>query len=86
MADIPALTERKALSEIEMLRLMDEPSPVIVTSSDFIYVLAPNRTQIKVLEIGDLHHIHTITLDQPIETIMKNGFSTEGDSDHEHDH
>jgi len=87
MADIPeAHDHRAALSEVEQLRKMDEPSPVLVTSDEFLYILAPNRTQIKVLEIGDLHHVHTIELDAPIMSMIKNGFSTEGDSDHEHDH
>lgn len=87
MANIPeAHNHRTALSEIEQLRKMDEPSPVLVTSYKFLYILAPNRTQIKVLEIEDLHHVHTIELDHAIEGMMKNGFSIENDHDHDHDH
>ncbi len=86
-ADIPeAHNHRNALSEIEQLRKMDEPSPVLVTSDKFLYILAPNRTQIKVLEIEDLHHVHTIELDHAIEGMMKNGFSIEGDQGHDHEH
>lgn len=87
MANIPEEhNHRNALSEIEQLRKMDEPSPVLVTSDKFLYILAPNRTQIKVLEIADLHHVHTIELSAPIESMMKNGFSIEGDQGHDHEH
>jgi len=86
MADLPELTAKKGASETETLRNMDDPSPVLVTSNKFLYVLAPNRTQIKVLEIDELKHVHTIELDAPVESMMKNGFSIEGDQDAEHDH
>ncbi|PTB96053.1 hypothetical protein C9994_09060 [Marivirga lumbricoides] len=87
MANIPEEhNHRNALSEIEQLRKMDDPSPVLVTSDKFLYILAPNRTQIKVLEIEDLHHVHTIELSAPIESMVKNGFSIEGDQGHDHEH
>lgn len=87
MADIPEEhNHRTALSEIEQLRKMDDPSPVLVTSDKFLYILAPNRMQIKVLEIADLHHVHTIELSAPVESMMKNGFSIEGDQGHDHEH
>ncbi|GAA4819593.1 hypothetical protein [Algivirga pacifica] len=87
MANIPAASnERSANSEIAQLRLSEEEDPILVASDEFLYILAPNRTQIKVLEIHELEHVHTITLDHPIEKIMKNGFSLEGEHDHDHDH
>ncbi|WMN07330.1 hypothetical protein QYS48_28530 [Marivirga arenosa] len=89
MADIPEAeghNHRSALSEIEILRKMDDPDPVLVCSDKFLYVLSTNRTQIKVLEIDDLHHVETIELDNAVESMMKNGFSLEGDDDHDHDH
>jgi len=89
MADIPEAhghDHRSALSEIEILRQMDDPDPVLVCSDKFLYVLSTNRTQVKILEIDDLHHVHTIELDHAVEGMMKNGFSIEGDHDHDHDH
>lgn len=82
MASIPALPTGKSAS----LTAMEEPSPVLVTSDKFLYVLAPNRTQIKVLEINSLNHVHTIELDEPVESIMKNGFSIEGEQHGDHNH
>ncbi len=65
---------------------MEEPSPILVCSDKFLYVLAPNRIQIKVLEIKSLEHVHTIELSSPINSIMKNGFSIEGDQNPEYEH
>lgn len=86
VANIPELTSKSSKSDIGMLTAMEEPSPVLVASSKFLYVLAPNRAQIKVLEIEDLHHVHTIELDTPIISMMKNGFSIEGEQHGDHDH
>lgn len=79
MADIPALaaTGRTSSSEIEVLRQMNEPSPVLICSDSFLYILAPNRRQIKVLDISDLTHVHTIELDNEIVSMFKNGFTEE---------
>jgi WD40 repeat protein len=79
-------THRSMKSEVEILRQMDEPDPVLVTSDNFLYVLAPDRKHVKVLEIKDLHHVETIELAQEVESMVKNGFSLEGDQDHEHEH
>ena len=77
MVDIPALaaTGRTFSSELEVLRQMNEPSPVLVCSDNFLYILAPNRQQIKVLAINDLTHVHTIELENEITSMIKNGFT-----------
>ena len=85
MADIPELSA-KGGSEMDILKDGEDPSPVLVASDDFLYVLAPNRTQIKVLEIDELKHVHTIELDSPVYSMMKNGFSIEGEQHGDHDH
>lgn len=86
MANIPELAAKNSKSELETLRDAEEPSPVLVCSDKFLYVLAPNRTQIKVLKIESLEHVHTIELAAPVISMMKNGFSIEGDQmlDFEH--
>jgi len=79
MAAIPNVAAKRGSSEIQSLSAMEELSPVLVSASKFLYVLAPNRTQIKVLEIDSLKHVHTIELDAPVISLMKNGFYIEGD-------
>ncbi|MBQ0732858.1 hypothetical protein [Aquimarina celericrescens] len=86
MANIPQLNSKELDSEISILRKMEEPSPVLVCSDKFLYVLAPNRIQIKVLEIKSLEHVHTIELFSPINSLMKNGFSIEGDQNPDYEH
>ena len=89
MADIPELPDpaaSKGLSETQVLREMEAPSPVLVASDKFLYVLAPNRTRIKVLEIDELKHVHTIELDAQVKSMMKNGFSIEGEQHGDYDH
>jgi hypothetical protein len=56
---------------------MDENDPVLVTSDKYLYILAPNRTTVKVLEIASLKHVHTIALDASVQSIAKNGFTEE---------
>ncbi len=85
MANIPEVS-KKAQTEIEVLTKMDEPDPVLTSSDKFLYVLAPNQTQIKVLEIESLRHVHTIELDAPVMRIVKNGFSLEGDQNPDYQH
>ncbi len=85
VADIPELPQANGRLEADLMS-MEEPSPVLVASDNFLYVLAHNRTQIKVLEIKDLAHVHTIELPAAVESIMKNGFSIEGDQHGDHDH
>ncbi len=77
MAEIPELPQENS-RVLDNLMAMEEPSPVLVCSEDFLYVLAPNRTQIKVLEIKSLTHVHTIELPSAVESMMKNGFSLKG--------
>ncbi len=79
MADIPdspIITGRSVDSEMAQLRKMEEENPVLVCSDKYLYVLAPNRTDIKVLSIADLTHVHTIRLENPVVSIAKNGFTT----------
>lgn len=86
VANIPAISLKTGKSEIETLKDEELPSPVLVASDKFLYVLAPNRTQIKVLELKTLNHVHTIDLDAPVQSMMKNGFSVEGDQNRPHNH
>ncbi|WP_340066796.1 hypothetical protein [Ascidiimonas aurantiaca] len=86
MANIPQPAAQKRPSETDILRDMEGPSPVLVCSDKFLYVLAPNRTQIKVLEIKSLKHVHTMELGAPAESIMKNGFSIEGEQHPDYSH
>ncbi len=78
MENIPAMETtngRSSRSEIEILRKMEEPSPVLICSDQFLYVLAPNREEIKVLQIRDLSHVHTIQLNSAVDSMVKNGFT-----------
>lgn len=78
MADIPDSPfngARSASSEVAQLRKLEEESPVLVCSDKYLYVLAPNRTDIKILSIADLRHVHTIRLENPVQSIAKNGFT-----------
>ncbi|UOY08733.1 hypothetical protein L0P88_09310 [Muricauda sp. SCSIO 64092] len=90
MADIPdspITTAKSANSEMAQLQQeQEQESPVLICSDKFLYVLAPNRTQIKVLEIDELKHVHTIELDTPVQSIVKNGFSIEGEQHGDHNH
>ncbi len=73
--DSPITSGRSAGSEVAQLRQLEEESPVLVCSDKFLYVLAPNRTDIKVLSIADLNHVHTIKLENAVQSIAKNGFT-----------
>lgn len=73
--DSPITSGRSSGSEVAQLRQLEEESPVLVCSDKFLYVLAPNRTDIKVLSIADLEHVHTIKLENAIQSIAKNGFT-----------
>ncbi|MGS0525901.1 hypothetical protein ACU8V7_12630 [Zobellia nedashkovskayae] len=84
IANIPELANTTEASNANALD--EDLSPVIVSSDKFLYVLAPNRVQIKVLQIENLEHVHTIELETPVNNIKINGFSIEGDQDVEHDH
>ncbi|MFS4416624.1 hypothetical protein ACKWCC_07960 [Maribacter sp. 2307ULW6-5] len=84
--DAPTVTSKSMNSEIAQLQKQEEPSPVLVCSDKFLYVLAPNRTQIKVLKIESLEHVHTIDLETPVISMMKNGFSIEGDQNPDYEH
>ncbi|MBL3659014.1 hypothetical protein [Fulvivirga sediminis] len=85
VANIPKLSQTNGREMAELMEA-DEPNPVLVTSDKFLYVLAPNRTQIKVLEIASLKHVHTIELPTAVDSIVKNGFSMEGDQNSDHNH
>lgn len=74
-AQIPANpAARSSDDEVTALRTMSEPSPVLTASDKFLYVLAPNRKQIKVLHLEDLKHVRTFELEHEIEHILKAGF------------
>ncbi len=78
MANIPdsPITSAKFMNpEIAKLRKQEQESPVLVCSDKYLYVLAPNRTDIKVLSIADLKHVHTIRLENAVQGIAKNGFT-----------
>ncbi|TPN82849.1 hypothetical protein [Aquimarina algicola] len=89
MADIPdspLASSKFANSEIAQLKQQEQESPVLVCSDQYLYVLAPNRTDIKVLSITDLKHVHTIRLENAVKGIAKNGFTTEGEGNPDHQH
>ena len=75
--DSPITSGRLASSEVAKLQQLEEESPVLVCSDKYLYVLAPNRTDIKVLSIADLTHVHTIKLENAVESIAKNGFTVD---------
>ena len=64
MADIPEISA-KGRSEMQVLKDEEEPDPVLVASDKFLYALAPNRTQIKVVAVESLEHVHTIRARKP---------------------
>lgn len=84
--DSPITTSKTKDSEIALLQKLEEPNPVLVCSDKYLYALASNRTQIKVLKIDNLEHIHTIELEAPVVSMMKNGFSIEGDQNLDYQH
>ncbi|MBP2832928.1 hypothetical protein J8281_12095 [Aquimarina sp. U1-2] len=84
--DSPITSAKYANSEITKLKQQEQESPVLVCSDKYLYVLAPNRTDIKVLSITDLKHVHTIKLESPVQSIAKNGFSTVGEPNPDHNH
>ncbi len=75
MVNIPDLATGEPTTPVDDLDDMDEDDPVLVASDKHLYILSPNRVDIKVLSISDLKHVHTIRLDEPVESIAKNGFT-----------
>ncbi|WKN44151.1 hypothetical protein [Tunicatimonas pelagia] len=65
---------KEAPTELERLRLMEEPERVLTTSAEFLYVLEPSQTEINVLRLSDLSSVKTITLDAPVDLIKRVGF------------
>ena len=65
---------REVPTELEQLRLMEEPERVLTTSAEFLYVLETSQTEINVLRLSDLSSVKTITLDAPVEAIARVGF------------
>lgn len=75
MVKIPDLPNAQPRAPIKDLDDMDKLSPVLVASDRHLYILSPNRVDIKVLSISDLKHVHTIRLNAPVKSIAKNGFT-----------
>ncbi len=75
MVNVPDLATGEPTTPEAKLDEMDEDDPVLVASDKHLYILAPNRVDIKVLSISDLSHVHTIRLDEPVNSIAKNGFT-----------
>lgn len=75
MANIPVLNTGLVPSPVVDLDNMDLPDPVLVATDRHLYILSPNRVDIKVLSIDDLKHVHTIRLNAPVKSIAKNGFT-----------
>ena len=65
---------REAPTELERLRLMEEPERVLTTSAEFLYILEPSQTEINVLRLSDLSSVKTMTLDSPVDVIQRVGF------------
>jgi hypothetical protein len=77
MANIPVSPQPDNARVVESLMSQEVPDPVLVTSDKFLYVLAPNRTQVKVLDIATLTHVHTIDLPAKVTSININGFTVQ---------
>ena len=60
--------------ELEQLQLMEEPERVLTASAEFLYVLEPSQTEIKVFRLTDLSAVKTITLEAPVAMIARVGF------------
>ncbi|MEM6843506.1 MAG: WD40 repeat domain-containing protein [Bacteroidota bacterium] len=65
---------KEAPTELERLRLMEEPERVLSASSEFLYVLEPSQTEVNILRLSDLSSVKTLTLDSPVDVIMRVGF------------
>ncbi|MEM8965047.1 MAG: hypothetical protein AAGE93_01410 [Bacteroidota bacterium] len=65
---------KEAPTELERLRLMEEPERVLTASSEFLYILEPSQTEINILRLSDLSTVKTMTLDAPVDVIMRVGF------------
>ncbi len=65
---------KEAPTELERLRLMEEPERVLTTSAEFLYVLEPSQTEVNVLRLSDLSSVKTMTLDAPVDVIQRVGF------------
>lgn len=74
MMNIPDPSTGEPVSVVD--QEMMENDPVLRASDNYLYILGPSRTDIKVLDIETLEHVHTITLDRPVDSIAKNGFTT----------
>ena len=75
MVNIPDVATGESVDPVDEMDQMENADPVLVTSDKHLYILAPNRTDIKVLSIATLEHVHTITLPRAVESIAKNGFT-----------
>jgi len=75
MVNIPEPVTGEVLNPVDEMDQMDMADPVLVASDKYLYILGPSRTDIKVLDIKTLEHVETITLDRPVDSIAKNGFT-----------
>ncbi len=65
---------KEAPTELERLRLMEEPERVLTASSEFLYVLETSQTEVNVFRLSDLSSVKTLTLDAPVDMIARVGF------------
>ncbi|MEP2348165.1 MAG: hypothetical protein ABJH96_10280 [Algoriphagus sp.] len=68
---------RKSLTDLEMYRVLDEPSPVLTASEYYLYVLDGSRTTINILSLEDMSTAKTMELTSPVTNIMRIGFHFE---------
>jgi iron complex outermembrane receptor protein len=67
-----ALTELPGVNSMQVGVGIAKP---VIRGMSFNRILVNNRVDIKVLSIDKLEHVHTITLDRPVTSIAKNGFT-----------
>ncbi|MCC5919203.1 MAG: hypothetical protein JJU23_00830 [Cyclobacteriaceae bacterium] len=67
---------RKNLDDLSYYRLMNEESPVISASEQFLYVLSSSRDQIEIRDIKTLESVGQIALPTTVNQMMRVGFQT----------
>jgi WD40 repeat protein len=68
---------RKSLTDLEMYRILNEPSPVLTASEKYLYILDVSRTNINILSLEDMSSVKAMKLDSPVANIMRIGFHEE---------
>lgn len=76
VADEMGINERRGFDELAYYRAMEELSPVLTSSENFLYVLEPNRTKVHVREIKTLNTVAILDVPENTTNVARVGFQT----------